>query len=36
MAGQRVVNNIFYKLICDGEVYNVGIKSCKKDGILLN
>ena len=24
ITGQRVVNNAFYKLICDGEVYNVG------------
>ena len=34
ITGQRVVNNAFYKLICDGEVYNNGIKSCEKDGII--
>jgi hypothetical protein len=34
ITGQRVVNNTFYKLICDGEVYNNGIKSCEKDGII--
>ena len=31
---QRIVNNTFYKLICDGKVYNNGIKSCEKDGII--
>jgi hypothetical protein len=31
---QRVVNNAFYKLICEGKVYNNGIKSCEKDGII--
>ena len=31
ITGQRVVNNTFYKSICDGEVYNNGIKSCKND-----
>ena len=35
ITGQRVVNNTFYKLICDGEVYNNGIKSCEKM-VLLN
>jgi hypothetical protein len=34
ITGQRVVNNTFYKLICDGEVYNVGVKLCDKDGII--
>ena len=34
ITGQRVVNNAFYKLICDGEIYNVGIKSCEKEGII--
>jgi hypothetical protein len=34
ITGQRVVNNTFYKLICDGEVYNNGIKLCEKDGII--
>jgi hypothetical protein len=34
ITGQRVVNNTFYKLICDGEVYNNGVKSCEKDGII--
>ena len=34
ITGQRVVNNTFYKLICDGEIYNVGVKSCDKDGII--
>ena len=34
ISKQRVVNNAFYKLICDGEVYNVGVKSCEKDGII--
>ncbi len=34
ITGQRIVNYTFYKLICDGEVYNVGVKSCDKDGIL--
>ncbi len=26
--------NTFYKLICDGDVYSNGIKSCEKDGII--
>ena len=34
ITGQRVVNNTFYKLICEGKVYNNGIKSCDKDGII--
>ncbi len=34
ITGQRVVNNTFYKLICDGEVYNVGVRLCDKDGII--
>jgi hypothetical protein len=34
ITGQRVVNNTFYKLICDGKVYNNGVKSCEKDGII--
>ncbi len=34
IISQRVVNNTFYKLICDGEVYNVGVESCDKDGII--
>jgi hypothetical protein len=34
ITGQRVVNNTVYKLICDGEVYNNGVKSCEKDGII--
>ena len=34
ITGQRVVNNTFYKLICNGEVYNNGIKVCGKDGII--
>jgi predicted RND superfamily exporter protein len=34
ITGQRVVNNTFYKLICEGEVYNNGVKSCEKDGII--
>ena len=25
---------MFYKLICNGEVYNNGVKSCEKDGII--
>ncbi len=29
-----LIYNAFYKLICNGEVYNVGIKSCEKDGII--
>ncbi len=33
-TGQRVVKTTFYKSICDGEVYNVGIKSCEYDGII--
>jgi hypothetical protein len=33
ITGQRV-NNTFYKLLCEGNVYNNGIKSCKKDGII--
>ena len=34
ITGHRVVNNTFYKLICEGKVYNNGIKSCDKDGII--
>jgi hypothetical protein len=34
ITGQRVVNNTFYNLICDGEVYNVGVKLCDKYGII--
>ncbi len=34
ITGQRVVNNTFYKSICEGKVYNNGIKSCEKDGII--
>ncbi len=29
-----MVDNTFYKLICEGEVYNNGVKSCEKDGII--
>ncbi len=28
------MNNTFYKLICESKVYNNGIKSCEKDGII--
>ncbi len=35
ITGQRVVNNTFYKLKCEGKVYNNGIKSCEKM-VLLN
>jgi hypothetical protein len=35
ITGQRVVNNAFYKLICEGKVYNNGVKSCEKDGIII-
>ena len=31
---KRVVNDTFYKLICDGRIYNNGIKSCEHDGII--
>ena len=31
---KRVVNDTFYKLICDGKIYNNGIKSCEHDGII--
>ncbi len=34
-TGQRVVNNTFYKLICEGKVYNNGIKLYENDGIFL-
>ncbi len=34
ITGHRVVNNAFYKLTCNGEVYNVGVKSCEKDGLI--
>ncbi len=36
ITGQRVVNNIFYKLICEGKVYNNGIKLCDQDVIIKN
>jgi hypothetical protein len=31
---KRKVNDTFYKLICDGKVYNSGIKSCDNEGII--
>ena len=34
IKGKRLLNNTFYKLICDGEVYNNGIKLCEKDVII--
>ncbi len=34
ITGQRVVNNTFYKLICQGKVNDNCIKSCNKDGII--
>ncbi len=33
-TGHRVVNNSFYKFICNGEEYNNGVRSCEKDGII--
>ena len=35
IKGQHVIQNTYYKLICDGEVYNVGVKLCDKDGIIF-
>ncbi len=34
IKGQRVVNNAFDELICEGKVYNDGVQSCEKDGII--
>ena len=34
ITGQRVVNNTFRKLMCEGEVDDSDVKSCEKDSII--